>query len=81
MSNDETSAPPAAESETETETETTTDASGGGKTPRVGLHSLLTRDTDMAARPGFRNPSNKRSKAQTKSKAKKKVGRNKKKRR
>ena len=83
MSNDETSAPPAAETETETETESdaSTEAAAGGKTPRVGLHSLLTRDTDMAARPGFRNPSNNRSKAQTKSKAKKKAGRNKKKRR
>lgn len=33
-------------------------------TPRMGLQGLLTRDTDMAARPGFRNPSNKKSKAQ-----------------
>lgn len=33
-------------------------------TPRVGLHGLLTRDSDMAARPGFRNPANARTKAQ-----------------
>ena len=79
MSNDETPEPSAAETETETETET--EAASSGKTPRVGLHSQLTRDTDMAARPGFRNPSNNRSKVQSKSKAKKKGGRNKKKRR
>lgn len=42
------------------------------QTPRVGIHSLLTRDSDAVARPGFRNPSNSRSKAQKKSKAKKK---------
>lgn len=72
MTTDESSAPEEAASETEGATE----AVSSGKTPRVGLHSMLTRDTDMASRPGFRSPSNKRSKAQAKSKK-----RNKKKRR
>lgn len=35
-----------------------------GATPRVGLHGMLTRDSDVAARPGFRNPPNARTKAQ-----------------
>ena len=73
MTTDESSAPEEAASETEDATE----AVSSGKTPRVGLHSMLTRDTDMASRPGFRSPSNKRSKAQAKSKK----SRNKKKRR
>ena len=73
MTTDESSAPEEAVSETEDAAE----AVSSGKTPRVGLHSMLTRDTDMASRPGFRSPSNKRSKAQAKSKK----SRNKKKRR
>lgn len=73
MTTDESSAPEEAASETEGATESVS----SGKTPRVGLHSMLTRDTDMASRPGFRSPSNKRSKAQAKSKK----SRNKKKRR
>jgi hypothetical protein len=47
---------------------------GTSRTPRVGMHSMLTRDSDMTARPGFRNPSNKRSKAQSRSKNKPKKG-------
>jgi hypothetical protein len=35
------------------------------QTPRMGLQAMLTRDSDMAARPGFRSPSNKRSKTQS----------------
>jgi hypothetical protein len=75
MTTDETSA----SAEATPDTDGATEAVSSGKTPRVGLHSMLTRDTDMASRPGFRSPSNKRSKAQSKAKAKK--GRNKKKRR
>ena len=40
------------------------------KTNRV--NSILSRDTDHAARPGFRNAPNQRSKAQKKEQAKKK---------
>ncbi len=40
------------------------------QTPRVGMQGLLTRDTDIAARPGFRNPANKRSKASKKKRRK-----------
>ena len=78
MTTEEPSASQAAE--TETETEEANDATAtvsSGKTPRVGLHSMLTRDTDMASRPGFRSPSNKRSKAQSKSKNKKARGKKK----
>ena len=34
------------------------ESEGGARrqTPRVGIHSLLTRDSDAVARPGFRNP-------------------------
>lgn len=32
--------------------------------PRIGLQALLTKPSDLAARPGFRNPANSRSKAQ-----------------
>ncbi|HCH62379.1 MAG: hypothetical protein CL927_16040 [Deltaproteobacteria bacterium] len=80
MTTEEPSAPQAADTDTATaESNDTSTTVSSGKTPRVGLHSMLTRDTDMASRPGFRNPSNKRSKAQGKSKNKK--ARNKKKRR
>jgi len=34
-------------------------------TAPMGRHSMLTRDSDVASRPGFRNPSNTRSKVQT----------------
>ena len=54
----------------DTETPPADDASAGAapSTPRVGIHSLLTRDSDQVARPGFRNPSNTRSKAQASAK-------------
>ena len=45
-----------------------TAAVSAARTPRMGIQALLTRDTDMASRPGFRSPANKRSKAQTGSK-------------
>ena len=34
------------------------------RTPQVGLQSLLTKASDVAARPGFRSPANQKSKAQ-----------------
>lgn len=66
-----------AETETGDDTETGEEGEGKGKkaatsaTPRVGLQSLLTRDSDMTVRPGFRNPANKRTKAQKKKRKKK----------
>ena len=78
MTTEDTSAEAVTDTESAPETEDTGEAVSASKTPRVGLHSMLTRDTDMAARPGFRNPSNKRSKAQSKARKK---GRNGKKRR
>lgn len=54
---------PAGDAEAVEETKT-----AGSSTPRVGIHSLLTRDSDQVARPGFRNPSNSRSKAQASAK-------------
>ncbi|RME22147.1 MAG: hypothetical protein D6798_16550 [Deltaproteobacteria bacterium] len=42
------------------------------RTPRVGMQGLLTRDSDLTARPGFRNPANTRSKASKKKRRKKK---------
>jgi len=42
---------------------------------------MLTRDSDMAGRPGFRNPSNKRSKALAKKSQRPKVKKNRKKKR
>ena len=39
---------------------------------RPGAQSMLTRPTDLAARPGFRSAANKRSKASKKKKRKKK---------
>lgn len=64
MTTEETTEAPA------TDTDTSSEAAATTTTPRLGLHTMLTRDSDMASRPGFRNPSNKRSKAQSKSKAK-----------
>jgi len=55
---------PEVEAPAEEATEEATEVSSA-RTPRMGMQALLTRDTDMAARPGFRNPSNKRSKAQS----------------
>jgi|GEM_PF-4978596 len=75
MSTDDTSAP--AETPTTTESNEPTST----RTPRVGLHSMLTRDSDMAGRPGFRNPSNKRSKALAKKSQRPKVKKNRKKKR
>ncbi len=40
-------------------------------TPRVGLQGLLSRDSDVTLRPGFRNPANSRAKAQKKGGGKK----------
>lgn len=40
-------------------------------TPQLGLQGLLSRDSDQASRPGFRNPGNARSKVQKKKKGKK----------
>ncbi len=37
-------------------------------TPQLGMQSQLTRGSDLAARPGFRNPGNVRSKASKKTK-------------
>jgi hypothetical protein len=59
MTTEETVAPEAPE------TESAESEVSAPSTPRVGLHSMLTRDSDMASRPGFRSPSNKRSKAQS----------------
>ena len=53
---------PAAESTEESTEETATSTA---RTPRMGIQALLTRDTDMASRPGFRSPANARSKAQS----------------
>ncbi len=63
----------------ETQTEETQTEEGpttAPATPQVGLQSLLTRGSDVAARPGFRSPSNSRSKA-TKKKTTKKKGKKK----
>lgn len=68
---DQTDETPSPETE-ETEQDRDQGSQSSGPTPRVGLQGLLTRDTDIAARPGFRNPSNKRSKAQKKKGRKKK---------
>ena len=79
MTTEDTNAPEGAETEA-TGTDSNNSKISSSTTPRVGLHSMLTRDSDMASRPGFRNPSNKRSKAQTgakKAKAKLKVKRKK----
>lgn len=65
----ETDAP---ETEAAEAAETEGEAAPKTRTPRVGLQNLLTRDSDTAARPGFRSPSNKRSKAQKKGKGGKK---------
>ena len=48
-------------------------ASSAMRPPRMGMQALLTRDTDMAARPGFRSPSNKRSKVQSGAKKNRRV--------
>jgi hypothetical protein len=62
----------------ETADETAEETAEGGAapvrptTPQVGLQGLLSRESDQAVRPGFRNPSNKRSKAQAKKKGGKK---------
>ena len=77
MTTEDTNAPEGAETDT-TGTDSDNTEVSSSTTPRVGLHSMLTRDSDMASRPGFRNPSNKRSKAQTAAKkAKLKVKRKK----
>ncbi len=52
---------------TEADESTPTKAS----TPRMGLQAMLTRESDMASRRGFRNPPNARSKAQAAGKKKK----------
>lgn len=59
----------------ETAEETTEEgaASSAMRPPRMGMQALLTRDTDMAARPGFRSPSNKRSKVQSGAKKNRRV--------
>lgn len=54
----------------------TTDSPAEGvapATPQVGVQSLLTRGSDLAARPGFRSPSNNKSKAMKKGKKGKKA--------
>lgn len=38
--------------------------------PQLGVQALLTKKTDFAARPGFRNPANARSKASKKGRKK-----------
>ena len=48
------------------------DAESQAKKSEVKLIGKLSRDSDMAARPGFRSPSNARSKAQKKKRKKKK---------
>ncbi len=40
-------------------------------TPRIGVSSMLTRDSDLASRKGFRSPANAKSKAQRSEKPKK----------
>ena len=67
MSEDESPAPEA------TETAEASDETAAKKS-EVKITGALSRESDMAARPGFRSPSNKRSKAQ-KNKRKKKKGR------
>lgn len=64
MTTEETVTPEAPETES-AESESAESEVSAPSTPRVGLHSMLTRDSDMASRPGFRSPSNKRSKAQS----------------
>jgi len=57
--------PESPETETpETETEGAEAAPAAPRTPQVGLQSLLTKASDVAARPGFRSPANQKSKAQ-----------------
>jgi len=62
----------------ETTDETAEETTEGGAaaarptTPQLGLQGLLSRESDQAVRPGFRNPSNNRSKAQSKKKGGKK---------
>lgn len=68
----ETDAPEAESTDATDAPEVEADAAPKLRTPRVGLQGLLTRDSDAAARPGFRNPSNNRSKAQKKGKKGKK---------
>ena len=61
------------ENDESTEQDTTAEDEGGSGAPGAGakLRGALSKDSDMAQRPGFRNPANARSKAQKK-KAKKK---------
>ena len=60
-------------SEDQAETpEATDDAAAAAKKSTVKLTGKLSRDSDMAERPGFRSPSNARSKAQKKKRKKKK---------
>ena len=69
---------PTADSPAETSDESAEATPEGGaagvrsSTPKLGLQGLLSRESDQAARPGFRNPSNVRSKAQSKKKGGKK---------
>jgi hypothetical protein len=70
MSEDESPAPEATEA---TDASDETDETAAKKS-EVKITGALSRESDMASRPGFRSPSNKRSKA-LKNKRKKKKGR------
>jgi hypothetical protein len=53
------------------ETQDVETAAPTSATPRIGVASMLTRDSDLAARKGFRSPPNAKSKAQRSEKPKK----------
>lgn len=62
--------PDSTEAETDETTEQTEESASSASptTPQLGMQSLLTRGSDVAARPGFRSPSNNKSKAMKKGK-------------
>lgn len=65
MTTEDTGAEAPTDATSAEETDEATTAVSATSTPRVGTHSMLTRDSDVASRPGFRNPANKRSKVQS----------------
>jgi len=58
------------ENKTSAEEATETEESSEGGAKKAAPTSVLTRDSDKAVRPGFRSPSNKKSKAQRKKRKK-----------
>lgn len=61
---DSSADPTAAEPRDDETTDAAAPAPVTPSTPKLGAAALLTRASDLAARPGFRNPANSRSKAQ-----------------